>query len=164
MSRWFRRDPEDFSVKDWDGLVPLCPKPTPEPWRDCGEPVYLVPITFLKTFVEKVHIDDILRLERSYIANLCDSIAEEGLRVPPLMYYDHAGHIRYHDGHHRYAAVQELGYFTHMPVRLHESPGIKGYCRGVAEEVPALFQLFAVSADPTVRSSKLMTLQPMRES
>lgn len=158
--RWFRRELDDFGPFDWDGLKPLFPRPVPEPWRDCPADLFLVPLTFVQVFADRKKLNEIVRTESEYITGLAEAINEQGLLVPPLMVFDSAGKVRYHDGYHRLAAIEILGYFNAIPVRLEHSPSVRGHGRPVSEEMPSLFQLFAVNADSTNRSSTKMTLQP----
>lgn len=158
--KWFRRELDDFGPFDWDDSKPLFPRVAPEPWRTFPGPKFLIPLDLVLTFADRNRLANILRTEQEYVFGLADSIDMEGLTTPPTMVYDDAGKIRYHDGYHRLAATLALKYFDSLPVCLVKSPYVRGYGRLVSEEVPMIFQLFAVNADSTSRSSKKMVLRP----
>jgi len=120
----------------------------------------LVPIQFLEMFVDKDQINLILKTEQDYVAQLSDSIDTYGLQRPGRVYYDAAGKLRFQDGHHRYAATRNLGYFHSFPVSIEASPTmIAARGRQISLEIPAVFGLFA--ADANVRSSNKVTLKPV---
>lgn len=161
---WFRRSPDDFGPFDWADGEPLFPTPHPEPWRDSPEDIYLLPVGFVETIIDRRQLERTKRLDHEQVASLAASINENGLYNVPTVMFDREGKVRYHDGYHRYAAMESLGYFTAVPVRLKESRQVKGYGRGLSQEVESVLKLFAVQADTKLRSTDRSTLQPRRKS
>lgn len=139
---WFRRDLDDFSEKDWEFTEsslfrPILSVGFPEPWRrHCDRHrIYLFPLDFCKIFADKRQLNNISRKEEDYICSLRESIQREGLFNPAVMKYDNNGKLRYHDGYHRLAAVLEIDGFDFMPVKIEQSPRVKGYGRVLSEEL-----------------------------
>jgi len=142
--KWFRRNLDDFGDKEWvfSNNTYLPRIKVPEPWRDHpkADELYLVPVSFVKIFLENAHVVQIRHQAATKVAELRDSIRLEGLQQPCTMVYDATGKLRYHDGHHRLTAILEIPEITHIPVFLKETKKVKGYGRPISEEVVALFQ------------------------
>lgn len=163
--RWFRRSLDDFGPFDWsEDLQPLFPTSPPEPWRDFHEQVYLLPLELVDTFIDRRQLETVKRVDHPHVASLASQIEAEGLFVPPEVVYDATGKVRYHDGYHRYAAIESLGYFHSIPVRLRESPAVRGYGRQFTDHGFTVLKLFAVNADSHTRSSGRIDLTPRRKS
>lgn len=99
-----------------------------------------MPVSFAMCFADKAKMNAIKKTEASYIDELRSSIATQGLLEPAIMYFDPQGKIRYQEGYHRLCALSELPYIKSMPVRLQESPRVRGYGRHISEEVEFLFE------------------------
>jgi hypothetical protein len=143
--RWFRRSLDDFGPFEWVSesgvLRPLFPI-RPEPWRlSSSHLAYNVPLDFIRLFINPHELSEVHRKDAAYVAQLVEEIDKFGLREPAAMKYDANGKLRFHDGHHRFAALEILGYFQSMPVTLQESPLIKGYGRVVGSDIVSLLQL-----------------------
>lgn len=162
---WFRRRLDDFGPFDWsEDMQPLFRTAHPEPWRRTHSEVYLVPMDLIDTFIDRRQLQETIRRDSDQIASLAAQIDTQGLFVPPLVKFDATGKIRYHDGYHRYGAIESLGYFHSIPVTLEESPAVKGYGRQLTDHGLTVLKLFAVKADDRTRSSSKVTLQPRRKS
>lgn len=140
---WFRRDLNDFSSNKWvlDGgfyRPVIC---VPEPWR-AADYDFVVPVEFALIFADRHRMVSIERDEQEYIASLVDSISSNGLMEPPVMVYDHFGKLRYHDGYHRLIALSHVDSIKRIPVKLRESPRVRGYGRLVGEEIISIFEVF----------------------
>lgn len=161
--RWFRRSLDDFGPFDWsEDIKPLFPTRHPEPWRSFNDDLYLLPVDLIETFIDRRQLEKVKRLDHSHIASLAAQIDAEGLFVPPLVCYDATGKIRYHDGYHRYAAMESLGYFHHVPVRLKESVAVRGYGRQMTEHGLLILKLFATNVDRHASSTDKVDLRPRR--
>jgi hypothetical protein len=160
---WFRRDLDDFGPFDWsDDMRPLFPTAHPEPWRATNDEVFLLPLAFVDTFIDRNDLENKKKRDHSQIASLAASIDEDGLFKPAQIIFDVDGKIRYHDGYHRYAAIESLGYFDSVPVTLKEATRVKGYGRPLTENTLTVLKLFTVTAD--VKSTTKRALKPRRKS
>lgn len=160
---WFRRSLDDFGPFDWsDDLEPLFPTTHPEPWRATSEEVFLLPLAFVDSFIDHRDLNQKKRLDHDGIAQLAASIDEHGLFKPGQIIFDANGKLRYHDGYHRYAAVESLGYFDSIPVTVKESQTVRGYGRPINENTLTVLKLFTVTADR--KSTTRRALKPRRKS
>lgn len=113
----------------------------PEPWRVKYPNAFLVPREFIRVFINEYEVNEKFRFEEGVIAALRNSIRFEGLYEPVIMIFDDYGKFRFHDGHHRWAAIDGISDFLLIPVRLQRSEGvIKGHNQEFKNVVPEMLR------------------------
>lgn len=145
------------TIPDWKYYpVPytlhLPPKPRAEPWRyhsiTLSNKIYLLPVAFCETFADLKEVDHNRKMEANKIEWLRESIDEEGLKRPCILVIDATGKLRYHDGYHRLAAVQQVKDFSHIPCILQTSTGrIRGYGRPLHQEVEIILEMLSADTE-----------------
>ena len=119
-----------------------------EPWRDHPDAdlVLLLPMEIVNLIADNAELYAARVKNSERIDMLRHSIRENGLEVPPLILFDESGNIRYKDGYHRLASLQDLGTFSEVPVVLKQVSGtIRGGSVKTVDHLATLFAYIAAS-------------------
>lgn len=81
-----------------------------------------LPVSFLRRLVPETTRAQLIRYEREYMAEIAESLDEDGVKLPLLIAYD-ATSVCLHDGHHR-VVLERLDYY---PVKLERSEQIRKF-------------------------------------
>lgn len=112
-------------------------KRRPEPWREHPNVAEfrVVPIGFVLMFAGRQELHGKINKDAAHIADLAQSINEDGLREPLEFRLDQTGKLRMQEGYHRTAAISKfVPDMTEVPITVKRSKGnIRSFGRRVDE-------------------------------